>query len=500
MPAMELIVKQRLVTGGAIVAAAAAGWQIAHGSFGLAGLVAGTALLWIASRLLRIGPDVMVAGAVLAGYLIGNRGFAQLHVPNVPLLPAEFALGLGLALGLWQWARSQTLPVRHDALNAMLLLWIVISAVRLPLDLRQFGLMAVRDFAMVYYALFFFLAQAWSADAAGRRWLENCLTVGLALTVPVFIAFLSWPEFFLSTLTVAGVPLIFIKSDVGGAFMAAATFWFAERFARQRRPGWFLLCGLSLLGVAISNSRAAALAFVIAAIVLLLLRGWRTLLPIGALAALGLAGLAVHAAVIDRPFTATPLYRIYESAASVIDVSGSRVYQSTELSDKPDNNQFRWIWWRAVVDETWASAPWFGLGFGHDLAADFLRIYYADANDEFTARSPHNFVLSVLARTGLAGLLAFLAMLAALARQTWRLGRARAGQPAPESRPWWLAVWAIFVSACFGVVLEGPMGAVVFWTMLGLANGLGADDPEEAPTPAASSGRERSPAEAAMPV
>jgi hypothetical protein len=31
----------------------------------------------------------------------------------------------------------------------------------------------------------------------------------------------------------------------------------------------------------------------------------------------------------------------------------------------------------------------------------------------------------------------------------------------------------ILTSACFGVVLEGPMGAVVFWSVLGLANGIG---------------------------
>ena len=37
--------------------------------------------------------------------------------------------------------------------------------------------------------------------------------------------------------------------------------------------------------------------------------------------------------------------------------------------------------------------------------------------------------------------------------------------------PLWLAAWAILASACFGVVLEGPMSATVFWTLLGLANG-----------------------------
>jgi hypothetical protein len=40
-------------------------------------------------------------------------------------------------------------------------------------------------------------------------------------------------------------------------------------------------------------------------------------------------------------------------------------------------------------------------------------------------------------------------------------------------------VWAIFGSACFGVVLEGPMGAIVFWTLLGVANARTLDESTE---------------------
>ena len=32
----------------------------------------------------------------------------------------------------------------------------------------------------------------------------------------------------------------------------------------------------------------------------------------------------------------------------------------------------------------------------------------------------------------------------------------------------WLTAWAILTSSCFGVVLEGPMGAVLFWTAVGI--------------------------------
>jgi hypothetical protein len=69
---------------------------------------------------------------------------------------------------------------------------------------------------------------------------------------------------------------------------------------------------------------------------------------------------------------------------------------------------------------------------------------------------------------GVLGLAAFLALVAAMAMRTWRALRNM--DTLFTSGPWWCAAWVILVCACFGVVLEGPMGAVVFWTMLGVAN------------------------------
>jgi hypothetical protein len=47
---------------------------------------------------------------------------------------------------------------------------------------------------------------------------------------------------------------------------------------------------------------------------------------------------------------------------------------------------------------------------------------------------------------------------------------------------WWSVAWVMLTSGCFGVVLEGPMGAVVFWTALGMANVTSAEVAEDAET------------------
>ncbi len=474
---MDSRIRQRLIAGTGLALAVLIGWQVAQGSFGLAAALAALGLAFIAHRFTRVGPDVLLTGLVLIGYLVGNRGFAQLHPPTLPLLPAETALACGLGFGLWRWAAAKRIPLQADAMNVAVALWIAASFARVPLDFRTHGFMAIRDFAMVYYALFFFLAQDWSAHGLERRYLLRCLTFGLAFTTPAFIAFLLWPEWLEAHLAVFGVPLIFVKSDVAGGFMAGGVFWFAERFRRAdgnagaaTRLLWLGLVALSLVGVAISNSRAAAVALVCGFGWLALLRQWSTLRLIGVFVVLGGVGLGIQAIATRSPIETTPVYRAYEAAASVLDVSGSRTYRSASLGDKPDNNQFRMVWWRTVVADTVSDSPWFGLGFGSDLAADFLRVYYPDSDEDFTARSPHNFVLSVFARTGTVGLLLLLLTLVAAAVHTWRAANPVAVAQDDGELGGWLLAWSIFVSACFGVVLEGPMAAVVFWTALGLAN------------------------------
>lgn len=118
-----------------------------------------------------------------------------------------------------------------------------------------------------------------------------------------------------------------------------------------------------------------------------------------------------------------------------------------------------------MVLETIEGNPWFGLGFGSDLASRFVVEYFPEQDDEFDVRSPHNVVLTLFGRVGLAGAVPFLAILGLTA---WRIIRSARRRDAATGL--WGAAWIVLISACFGVVLEGPMGAVIFWSALGLAS------------------------------
>jgi hypothetical protein len=61
----------------------------------------------------------------------------------------------------------------------------------------------------------------------------------------------------------------------------------------------------------------------------------------------------------------------------------------------------------------------------------------------------------------------------------------------------WCGLWIILVSATFGVVLEGPMGAVPFWIMLGLVAAQSRAEPAPAPSETT---RSQEPVEALTPA
>ncbi|MBI5380790.1 MAG: O-antigen ligase family protein [Opitutae bacterium] len=483
---MNPVLQRRLLALAALPVALLIGWQVAHESLLLPLLLAAGAAAFVAVRFTHVALDVAVLGLLLFGYVVGNRGFAQqMPFAGLPLFPAEFGLALGGGWLLVKSAWHKELPWRGDLLNWTLLLWIAAGTARLAFDVRREGFMAVRDYAMVYYAGFFFVAQQQAADARARRFLRGCLLWGVAVLLPVYPLFKAFPEFFVGTLTVRGVPLIFYKNDLVQTFLAAGSVVLFQAAMGQR---WALAgkLGAILLGgaVLVENSRAALVGLAAAAGWLALTRKPAYLKSLALAGALALVGLLFATWVGRGEWRQSSLVVMYERVASMFDVQGTRTYASEELGDKPNNNRFRLVWWRSVIGETWENAPAFGLGFGHDLAERFLRVYEFDLGEDFNVRSPHSFPVTVFGRMGAVGALLLLALIVALTRITWRRLR-EADETAEPQSGLWCACWVILVSACFGVVLEGPMGAVVFWTLLGLANGTPATEPaDDAMTPA----------------
>lgn len=457
--------RTRLAAAGAAVFAVWMGTAIAQHEFLLPTVCLAVLGVVMVIYVQPLPPTTVLLGLTLLGYMVGNRGFAQLSfTSSFPILPGELVLLVAGITLLVRSALHRTIPVRRDLLNALVLLWMITSSVRLYLDVRMHGALALRDYAMVYYAAFFFIAQHAATTAVERSFLLRCLLWACASLLIVYPLFNEFSDFFINRLTLYGTPIIFFKGDLAGTFMVIGAVLF---FARWEEHGsrFALILSLLLAGAAIATTnRASMLGLFVATFLLAVAGRWRLALAQTALAVIVIAGFLSFAYLRNQSWQTTPVHGLYERIVSLTDPSGQRSYTASDAFNKGDNNLFRMVWWRLVYEETSASSPIVGLGFGHDLAGRFVREYYPDI-DEFTTRSPHNFLVTVFARTGLVGLIPFLAIIAAV---FWRTVRAARQDIANGAM--WCAATTVLISAIFGVVLEGPMGAVVFWAMLGMAN------------------------------
>jgi len=471
-----------LMSVGAAVLAVWFGWLIANGSFLLPALAGVVALAAILVRLTRLPADVILLGLLLIGYIVGNRGFAQLMpLPGLPLFPAEFGLAVGLGWLVIQTALRRSLPWRRDFLNRALLLWLVLGTVRVAVDVRHFGFYAIRDYATIYYALFFFLAQHYAAEERARRYLVGCVIVAVTVLLPVYFLYTTYPLFFYLWLSVRSIPLIAIKGDLAFTSLAAGAVIVFHAVRRKHRLWGWPLATILFLAVLAGDSRASLVGVAVAIVWLVLGRRWQ--FPAMQLGTSAFVLLLVGAVAFstNTPWARNKLGGLRDYLVSIGDVSSTVVYDDDVSAYKGDNNRFRLIWWRTVLQDTWAQAPFFGLGFGYDLASRFVQEYDPEMGEDFTARSPHSIIVGTIGRMGAVGLVSLLAIVAAMAARTWRALRDRATDPTAVGL--WCGAWVVFTSACFGVVLEGPMGAVVFWSLLGMANAMTAPAvPAEVPS------------------
>jgi O-antigen ligase len=427
------------------------------------------ALMAIFGRLADQRLPVIVLCTLLFGYIAGNRGFAQLSISSsLPLFPAEIGLVVTLTILLWQCARMRMTPVGSNELNVLLITWIAFGAIRVAFDLRTHGFMALRDFAMVYYALFFFIARYFAQNSDSAAWFSKTLRISSLVLLPLYILFINFEGFFLSTLTLRGSPLIYLKIDLAGTFMSAgAIAWFLE-YEDHPRKKWALAISLALAAAMITTDNRAAMLALAVPMGLLALGGRYRMLRAFAIASVaGALALASWTHLSGRSWQDSPLVGIYERTLSIVDFGGRRTYSTASAEPKSGNNQFRTVWWKTVINETTEANPWLGVGFGHDLADNFLKTYYPDSDEQFTARSPHNFLITTYARMGLVGALMFLAVTFLIFFQAWKA--VAHGAHGRELASHCTAI-ALLMSAFVGVVLEGPMGAVVFWISLGVAS------------------------------
>ncbi len=472
------LVKSFIVAVAGLVLALYFGSLVGNGQWmmptAIAGLIVLSGMYIIFFRVVRL--EALILGFLLFGYIVGNRGFAQISLSQqAPLYVGE--LGMLTCLGLLgsRLALNRERLVPRTGLSMAIIVLLLLGAGRLLTDLtlnvnNAPTVTIIRDSAAVYYALFFFIGYSIGTNPVGRRLVERCVLAGCLALLPVLIIqFFVAPDLF-TRITLHGYPLIWQKGDLTATYLALASFFFFLQPARGlARLFLRSLAMLFFLGILVVTSRAAIFGYAVAAALAIAAR--RSQLVIAQVTA-AVVALIIAAALqfgqVDRQNT--ELKRVTDKLESMTDISGSHSYHGEVGDYSSANNQFRMVWWQSVFDETMRKGPIFGLGFGYDLAASFIKNYYSNLYENFEARSPHSIWLTMLGRMGLMGLIVFTVIVFLIIRDAFRAARKVAhGEAPPNSLAFWTGALIILGSASFGVVLEGPMGGILFWSFVGLA-------------------------------
>ena len=301
--------------------------------------------------------DTLILGLLIMGYIVGNRGFAQLHIGGqtsiyigeLGLVACVALLGVRFAL-----RRNQIIP--KTALGWAILFFLMLGGIRLCLDTMfqpsfASSFTAIRDAATVYYALFFFIAFQLGQNPVARRILERCILVACVALLPVAAIYIFGFSDVFTKITVRGYPLISHKGDLTTTYLAFASFYFFLRPARGALRASFRMLSLVFFACMLAwTARAALLGFGCAVGLLLIARRprfvfYQVATTIALLIVIGLLQFA-------RLGNTSALGRVMDRVESIIDISGTHSYRGEVGESSAQNNQFRLVWWQSVINET----------------------------------------------------------------------------------------------------------------------------------------------------
>ena len=422
----------------------------------------------------RVRFDAFLLGAVGLGYVVGNRGFAAIGPSaSLPLFVGEITMVVCLIYMVGQQIIGHEKFMPRFVLSRLLLAYLVYAGIRLFFNAETYGVMAIRDSAMVYYALFFFIAYQAGQDDDSRRFFERTLTKAIILLIPTGLVTRFAPGIY-DYVALRGIPIIYQKGDLVGIFCAmGAVILYCFSF-RSRWPRFLNFCSaMTIALLLLLGARAGLVALLAPMAFLAIARMNRLVVYLAAILVAAVIGTLIYVQATRTEAANLEVYNLYAKYLAILDPNNEFDYESNATGmSSAQNNQFRLVWWKTVIEDTAEHSPWVGLGFGYDLTEHFMQVYYGSLVQEASeVRSPHSYFVSVFGRLGVLGLLFLLTISYYLLRGCFHAAIAvRHGHGDRHRLAMWLGALSIFVGATFGVVLEGPMGGILFWSLLGMAN------------------------------
>ena len=452
------------------------GQAVGNGEYGTAIAVAGATVFAILVSV--VGKHYRFEGwaiaIICACYFVGGKGFAYQRLGAILFIgEAVLVLLLGFHLIRCLSGKNDVLP-RHP-ITIPLLIFQIYGFAHLVIDRSYFPfLFLMKDVATVYYGLFFFLVFPPMLHKPTREYLLKLLPVISAIALGLLTLFLVVPgleqQLFFATM-IRGAPLIMPSIDT--LIPVCIGFSAFCYFKHLRTTGlWkivYLISSVVCSAPLFAQGKAVFyLAFFLFVGALFFVGHWKLILTgllVGVFSTILLYSLIESRVIKDKDGR----FESFINEFSSFDIAG---IGSGKQGFAQENVDWRFTWWKMVIEDVMTESPFYGLGLGSDISTEFHANYFQtgiDNTDVLIARYPHNVLITVLGRLGIIGILIFLPICILIVRELW-LGMIKLRASADEHSPGHAFVWAFvlggFTNAFFQSTFEAPYAAIVFWSML----------------------------------
>ena len=417
---------------------------------------------------------LVLVSFLLLGYAFLTKGFAYIGV--APIYVGEIVLGAGLVTLVLGGVGSAVL---RSPITWALLVYASWGAVTTLPHIDFYGLDTLRDSVVWIYAAYaIFVAGALLRMGMIERpmdWYGRWIPWFL-IWAPAGILILGFYRREIPFIPGSGVQFLDLKPGDLAVHMAGSIAFLALGLQRifpqsQKMPNnikefacWAGICfGVVLAG---SQNRGGLLAVLT---VLTLFLVFNPMSRINRLV-LPLVLIAMVLTAIDSQISLIDSGRDYSIRQVFLNVES--IFVDPLRPDVASTVSWRLEWWNTIINYTvFGDYFWTGKGYGINLAVSDGFVVGTGLNPMVMNRSPHNAHLTILARSGVPGLVFWCILQATifvvLLRRYFSAKRARMLVLANVNL-WILAYWlALIVNMSFDVYLEGPQGGIWFWCLVG---------------------------------
>jgi len=418
--------------------------------------------------------SLSLLGFLLLGYAFLSKGFA--YVGYTPVFIGEITLLLVLAGTI---LAAPNLSFIRSPISWLLLLFISWQVlVLLMLGSRSTIMEQLRDSAIWYYAIFAFLVAALllHTRSIGRtlEWYGRWLPWFVVWTPIGYLIYVKFAEAYFPVFPGTRVQILFLKPGDMGVHLAGAAAFLAlglHHYYPKRNLAtiaykelfWWIAAVAGIIAVG-SRNRGGLLSVVAALAVVTALR------PNNRLRNLVLPVLIVFAALVVLDVEIPVGGGRYISAEQMT-ANVESIFVGTKNPTLENTADWRIMWWEMILSDTvLGDRFWFGRGYGPNLA-DLSGFDDATGN-----RSPHNGHLTIMARSGVPGIILWFSLIITVYFRLFKnyLFLQKNNEVIYSNVNIWVMAYftAFIINASFDVFLEGPQGGIWFWSVIGFAIAL----------------------------